>query len=176
MNHNDDLRRFGCLCAPHAPATTRRSFLGAATALVAGVLADLGAPNQVAAAFRVRWDSGLSLGGDEVSYPIPPVDGATIDRDNQVILVRYQNRVLAFALTCPHQNTALRWLSKENRFQCPRHESRYQPDGTYISGRATRNMDRFALRRNGNNVVVDLARLLRSDQDVTDWQAASVAL
>ena len=92
----------------------------------------------------------------------------TIDRDTQVILVRFQQKVYAFNLACPHENTALRWKPRDGCFQCPRHESQYRPDGTFITGRATRNMDRFAVKRAGDSVVVDLNRLLRSDQQAQD--------
>ena len=63
---------------------------------------------------------------------MPAADGVTIDRDAQVILVRFQQKVYAFNLACPHENTALRWRERDVRFQCPRHESQYQPDGTFI--------------------------------------------
>ena len=58
--------------------------------------------------------------------------------------MRFQGVVYAFNLSCPHQNTALKWQPDDQRFQCPKHKSRYQPDGTFISGRATRGMDRLA--------------------------------
>jgi nitrite reductase/ring-hydroxylating ferredoxin subunit len=77
-------------------------------------------------------------GGSERRYPIPDKDGVTIDRSSQVIVVRYQQHLYAFNLACPHENTALKWLPKDGRFQCPKHESRYQPTGTFIDGRATR--------------------------------------
>jgi Rieske Fe-S protein len=92
----------------------------------------------------------------------------------QVILVRFQQKVYAFNLACPHENTALRWRQGDGRFQCPRHESQYQPDGTFITGRATRNMDRFAVKVAGGSLVVDLNRLFRSDQQAQDWAAAAV--
>jgi nitrite reductase/ring-hydroxylating ferredoxin subunit len=114
--------------------------------------------------------------GTEHSYPLPQQDGATIDRDAEVIIVRYQGKVYAFSLSCPHQHTALRWEPDNNRFQCPKHHSKYQPDGTFISGRATRSMDRFALRRDGGNVVVDLDKLYREDRDADDWKAALLAV
>ena len=114
--------------------------------------------------------------GSERRYPIPAVDGVTIDRANQVIIVRYQNALFAFNLACPHENTALRWRQEDMRFQCPRHGSKYQPDGTFISGRATRNMDRFAVQRSGDSIVVDLNHLYRSDQQNAQWTAAVVAL
>ena len=112
----------------------------------------------------------------ERTYPLPAADGVTIDRDAQVILVRHQNRVYAFSLACPHENTALRWREQDVRFQCPRHQSKYQPDGTFISGRATRNMDRFAVRRAGDTIVVDVNQWFRSDQQAPQWAAAVVAL
>jgi hypothetical protein len=37
-------------------------------------------------------------------------------------------------------------------------------------------MDRFAIRRDGAELVVDLDRLIRSDQDPAGWAAATVAL
>jgi Rieske Fe-S protein len=93
-----------------------------------------------------------------------------------VIIVRFQEHAYAFNLACPHENTALRWKPPEGRFQCPRHESRYMPDGAFISGRATRNMDRFAIKRADAGLVVDLNRLFRSDQQPSDWAAAVVSL
>ena len=112
-----------------------------------------------------------------LSYQVPATDGAEIDRDNEVILVRYQNEAFAFNLSCPHQNTALRWNDGAMRFQCPRHHSQYEPDGTFINGRATRNMDRFAIRRDaGNNIVVDPETLYQSDTDPTQWKAAVIKL
>ena len=52
----------------------------------------------------------------------------------------------------------------------------YRPDGTFLSGRATRNMDRFAIRRDGQKVVVNLAQLFRSDRQKPEWEAAAVTL
>ena len=120
--------------------------------------------------------TGTQTGPDERSYPLPAADGVTIDRDTQVIVVRFQQKVYAFNLACPHENTALRWRQRDGRFQCPRHESQYQPDGTFIQGRATRNMDRFAVKRAGESVAVDLNRLFRSDAQAQDWSAAAVSV
>jgi Rieske Fe-S protein len=119
-----------------------------------------------------------AVGGRKVlSYPVPTTDGADIDRANEVILVRYKSEVFAFNLACPHQNTALRWNETDFRFQCPRHHSQYQPDGEFITGRATRNMDRLAIRRDSaNNIVVDPDTLYRSDDDAEKWKGAVVKL
>ena len=100
----------------------------------------------------------------------------SIDRDNSAIIARANGKIYAFSLSCPHQNTALRWLEKDSVFQCPKHKSRYQPDGTFISGRATRGMDRFAIRREGGAVLVDLETLYQQDEDGAGWAAAVVKL
>jgi Rieske Fe-S protein len=157
------------------PLSSRRSFIrDAATAL--GALVALGAAPRGVEALSLRFLSAVRVAGDERTYPLPAADGATIDRDAEVIIVRYQGKVYAFSLSCPHQHTALRWEPDQNRFQCPKHHSKYQPDGVYMSGRATRSMDRFALRRDGGNVVVDTAKLFREDRDAASWQAASLTV
>jgi Rieske Fe-S protein len=112
----------------------------------------------------------------ERRYPIPSADGVSIDRRAQIILVRYANQVYAMALACPHENAAVKWIAKDRRFQCSKHDSRYTPDGTYTSGHATRNLDRFPVRREQNEVVVTVDRVYRSDQNLSAWTSAGVPL
>ncbi len=109
-----------------------------------------------------------------MSYPLPAEDGVSIDPENEVILVRSEKQIYAFALSCPHENTALRWRPQDQRFQCPKHASKYSPDGSYLSGRTTRNMDRFAIRREDQKVVVSLTKLFRSDQQKAEWESAVI--
>ena len=137
-------------------------------------MAALAATPREAAALPMSLAEALRKLGDELTYPIPTADGATIDKDNEVILVRWQGELYAFALSCPHQNTALRWQEGDGRFQCPKHKSKYQPDGTFISGRATRNMDRFAIRKDGKNVVVNVGKVYASDKQRAEWTGARV--
>jgi nitrite reductase/ring-hydroxylating ferredoxin subunit len=152
----------------------RREFLKDGALILAGIVASLGGLPGRAAALGVRVAGPLARTGQDVTYPIPAADGAQIDRENDVILVRFQQRVYAFDLSCPHQNTALRWQPEDGQFQCPKHHSRYRPDGAFVSGRATRGMDRFGLRRDGANAVVDLSRLFRQDRNPVEWEAAVV--
>lgn len=112
----------------------------------------------------------------EKSYPIPATDGVSIDKDESVIVARYAGKVYAFSLACPHQNTALRWDKGNNRFQCPKHRSRYQPDGVFIEGRATRGLDRFAVKRSGSTLIVNLDLLYQEDKNPAEWAAAFVTL
>jgi nitrite reductase/ring-hydroxylating ferredoxin subunit len=154
----------------------RRRFLTQAAALVVGTMIGLGMNAERAVAMPLGFLTGIrSPNGKDVSFPIPAADGATIDRDNDLILARYQGKVYAFGLACPHQNTALRWLAAEGRFQCPKHKSKYAPDGTFLSGRATRSMDRYAVRKDGNNLVVNIDTLYEEDKQKPQWEAAFVS-
>ena len=158
----------GCPLVPE-----RREFLRNAAAFALAAIS-LGLPMR---SLSAKVMSSAIGGRKTLSYPLPAVDGAEIDRDNGVILVRYKNEVFAFSLGCPHQNVALRWNETDMRFQCPKHHSQYQPDGEFITGRATRNMDRLAIRRDAaNNIIVDPDTLYQSDDDEAQWKAAIVKL
>jgi Rieske Fe-S protein len=112
--------------------------------------------------------------GKEKTYTVPAADGVNIDRGAQVMLVRYANRVYAFSMACPHEHAAVKWLAKDHRFQCTKHDSQYKPDGVYVTGHATRNLDRFPIRRDGASVIVSLDRVFQSDQNAAAWNAAGV--
>ena len=154
----------------------RRVFLRDAGITAAAVLAALGVPASTARALPARPVRALASRGSERAYAIPSTDGVAIDKEESVIVARVQNTAYAFSLACPHQNTALRWDDGEKRFQCPKHHSRYEPDGTFIEGRATRSMDRFAVRVDAARLMVDLDRLYREDEDPALWKAAFVKL
>jgi Rieske Fe-S protein len=126
-------------------------------------------------ALSVAFTNGTGTRTDK-TYPLPSADGVLIDKDESVIIARFDNRAYAFSLACPHQNTAIRWEEANHRFQCPKHKSRYRPDGTFIEGRATRGLDRFALRRDGDKLIVNLDALYREDKEQAAWTAAFVPL
>lgn len=151
----------------------RRVFLRDATLAAVGIFTALGAASK-AHALPIRFVSAVSARGDERTYPLPTADGATIDREESVIIVRWEGSVYVFSLACPHQNTALKWAPQDAQFQCPKHHSKYRPDGTFIEGRATRGMDRFAVRRDGDKVVVDLDKLYQQDKNAAEWKAAFI--
>ena len=114
---DDDDSCGGCALAP------RRTFLlgmsGAVLAAMVGTTWD-----SDAAVLPLTVASGAQSGGNVRTYAVPAKDGATIDRDAQVILVRLHGQGYAFNLACPHENTVLRWRPEDSRFQCPRHGSR----------------------------------------------------
>jgi len=157
-------------------STDRRQFLRQSLLSVASALVAVGVSKSEALAMPFDIASGKRVGRSVMAYAIPVADGAQIDKSNDVILVRWQNALYAFDLSCPHQNTALRWEDGDHAFECPKHHSRFKPDGEYVegSGRATRNMDRFAIARDGSQVRVDLDKLYQQDSDPAAWAAATI--
>lgn len=153
----------------------RRSFLARTFAAVAAASVLL--PGVVKAEEMVgfvMYKAARSADGT-AKYPIPAADGATIDADNEVILVRTGGKVMAFALSCPHQRAMLKIKGGDTAFLCPKHKSEYKIDGQYIRGRATRSMDRLPITKQGTDVVVDLESVIKSDEDAAGWAAASVS-
>lgn len=163
-------------CAACGLIDPRREFLRETSRfLLSGVVA-LGVGRACGAVLLIRFDSALRVRARQAVYPVPQEDGAIIDREHEVILMRYQGRIYAFAIWCPHQRAALRWQEGERRFQCPKHKSTFQPDGIFLAGRATRAMDRYALHREGDTIIVHLAQVYRQDADPAGWDAAAVVL
>lgn len=159
-----------------APVPHRRLFLTQVAEATIGALVMIGIPPGIAAAVTPTAVRAARRIGSNPVYPIPKADGVQIDKAAQVILVRWSDQVYAFSLACPHQNSALHWNSSAAEFQSPRHHSTYRPDGVFVSGRATRGMDRFSVKRTGNDIVVDIAVMHHDDQDHAGWVAAVIAL
>ena len=138
-------------------------------------IALLGLSSRDASALPVFMTEGVQSGGER-RYPIPVADSVNIDHAAQLIVTRFAGRVYVFSLSCPHENNAVKWLPKDHRFQCTKHDSQYQQDGVHTAGRATRNLDRYVIRRDGDAVVVDLHRWIQSDKDPAGWAAAAIAV
>lgn len=152
----------------------RRVFLQRAGLAAAAALAALGAaPSSAFAATVSTIKPGRTLGNSR-SYRMLATDGVYVDAANEVILARWQNQIYAFSLACPHRGATLEWRQAENRVFCPKHKARFRPDGAHDSGRESRDLDRFDIRRVGTGVAVALDAKLRSDTDVAAWRAAVV--
>lgn len=174
----DAVRFFSCeadACAPQQ--ASRREFLEAAGCFGLAV-ALLGLSSSEARALPVSMVEGIqnAQNSGERRYPIPATDSVNVDHAAQVIVARFRDHVYVFSLSCPHQNNAVKWLPNDHRFQCTKHDSQYQPDGVHTSGRATRNLDRYVIRRDGDLVVVDLHHWIQSDKDPAGWAAAAITV
>ena len=183
MSHHDDApmgtastSQRDCRECPAAVAN-RRAFLRDIGLTVLGAIA-VGAVTRPAAALAesIVETNALSKRSAERTYAIPARDSIAIDTDDEVIVARWENRVYAFSLRCPHRGTQLEWHADERRVFCPKHKARFRPDGAHDSGRRTRDLDRYELSRQGTSIVVNLDALHRVDQDPEAWGTAVIIL
>ena len=93
-----------------------------------------------------------------------------------MILVRWRERAYAFSTKCPHRGARLEWHPSEDRDFCPKHTARFRPDGAHDSGRKSRDLDRYDIRREGTSLVIRLDALRRADTDPTGWAAATAMI
>lgn len=172
----DEMRQDSCEHTDAAGAgcedgTGRRTFLKEGLMALAALTA-LGATASNLHALTRDYATGRADGAT-VRYPVPAADGVTIDSDNKVIVARFQGSIYAFGLECPHRGTNVTWQAGQNRFYCPKHKSTFQPGGAFIEGKAERGLDRYAITREGNEIVVDTAVLIR-EPDAAAHAAAKV--
>lgn len=181
--HNDNDLPFGattsvpaCGDCP-AAAASRRAFLRDVAVAVAGALAlgVAGAPARALAESLVE-TKAISRRGNQKSYLLPRGNSIAIDAGDDVVIARWENRVYAFSLRCPHRGTKLEWLDGEKRIFCPKHKARFQPNGSHESGRQSRDLDRYALRLQDDALLVDLDLLYRSDRDPDAWRNAVIVI
>lgn len=172
MHDPCDLSPTDCQDSTCEPAAGRRSFLRESLMAVAALAAVGVGADRLEAMQRV-FRTG-ERNGDELRFPLPTADGATIDIANRVVIARYQGSIYAFDVECPHRGTDIEWQGQRGRFFCPKHKSTFQPEGTLIQGKAKRGLDRYRLRRDGDQIVVDTSVAIRST-DAAAWSAAKVA-
>jgi hypothetical protein len=65
-------------------------------------------------------------------------------------LINTDRGLLALFMECTRDKTMYKWVEFNNRFECPRCGSKFQADGTKLSGEgpAPRNLDRFVIQVN----------------------------
>lgn len=153
--------------------SSRRSFLRDGLLAVAALTAVAGGAAPLHALTR-RYATGLLDADGAITYDVPAADGATIDKSNRLILVRYKGMVHAFSLECPHKGTMVEWQPDKSRFYCPKHKSTFQPEGTRIQGKSPRSLDRFAVKVEGGKVIVDTNVVIDQEKNPTGWTSAGV--
>lgn len=174
-HHTDPTTRTGCdggCEGETAGGSDRRTFLKEGLMAVAALTAVAGASVPLEAMTRTYAIGAAGAGLATLSYPIPTADGATIDRANKVILIRYQGMVYALARECPHKGTMVDWQPEQNRLYCPKHKSTFTANGTKINGKSPRSMDRYAIRLEEGKLVVDTAKVIEGDG--TNWATTGV--
>lgn len=155
--------------------SSRRDFLKSSGACVGATFAVCGLLPEHLRALPVNMVEGVPVAAEQ-AYPMPAADSVNVDGKKGVILARSAGKVYAFSMTCPHERAAVKWVAKDSRFACTKHDSKYRPDGTYISGRSTRSLDRFPIRRDGAQVLVNVDLVFRVDKNKDGWEKAVIAV
>jgi nitrite reductase/ring-hydroxylating ferredoxin subunit len=112
--------------------------------------------------------------GARLSYALPKGTAVLVDSDNDVIIARVDRSVYAFSIRCPHKGARLQWREAEGKIYCPKHKARFDAKGEHVSGRRSRNLDRYAIEVQAGTVVVDTDSLFREDQNGDRWRAAVI--
>ena len=74
-----------------------------------------------------------------------------------VVIVRdptESSKVLAVNSLCTHQGCQVAWKQDSGQFVCPCHQSTYQPDGSKVSGPATKDLATFEAKIDGDLVLI----------------------
>jgi nitrite reductase/ring-hydroxylating ferredoxin subunit len=158
-----------------AATASRRAFLRDVGLAAVAALAVAGLPAAALAESVVETSPIRQVGRRRV-YAIPRGDSIAVDAASDVIMARWQGRVYAFSLKCPHRGTRLEWRPNEQRIFCPKHKARFAPHGAHDSGRASRDLDRHAVAREGGSISVDLDAVFRADTDRPAWEAAVIVI
>jgi cytochrome b6-f complex iron-sulfur subunit len=76
---------------------------------------------------------------------VPAVGGEPVaNPTGKFWLSNTEDGLVVLSMVCTHLGCLFKWVGSNNRFECPCHGSKFQPDGTYIEGPAPRSLDRFA--------------------------------
>ena len=152
--------------------SNRRAFLRSAALSVVATLVVTGISPGAALAELVTEVKGKPVSAASRRYSLPPTDAVLLDDSHDVIIARYGRQVYAFSRRCPHKGALLVWHENEDRIFCPKHKARFIKTGDHASGRSSRNLDRYAVRLQGREIIVDTDTVYREDQSPKEWRSA----
>lgn len=76
--------------------------------------------------------------------------------------------LMALYQRCVHLGCRVPFCESSQWFECPCHQSKYNAAGEYMSGPAPRGMDRFRIRVEGDQLVVDTSQVVLGPPRGTD--------
>ena len=93
---------------------------------------------------------------EEVVFRKTRVDGWKIvnERTTAWVVRKSPTEVIALAPQCTHLGCAYHWDAERKEFECPCHTSAFSMDGKVLSGPAPRSLDRYAVKVDGNQLLV----------------------
>ena len=93
---------------------------------------------------------------EEVVFRKTRVDGWKVvnERTTAWVIRKSPTEVLALAPQCTHLGCAYHWDAERKEFECPCHTSAFSMDGKVLSGPAPRPLDQYAVKLDGNHLLV----------------------
>ena len=93
---------------------------------------------------------------EAVSFQRTRVDGwRTVEEKTTAWVVKLDaHNVVAYSPSCTHLGCAYHWDDQQGVFVCPCHTSLFSMDGKVMSGPAPRPLDRYAIKMDGNKLMV----------------------
>jgi cytochrome b6-f complex iron-sulfur subunit len=81
-----------------------------------------------------------------------------------------KNEPIIYALStiCTHLGCNPNWLEGDRKFKCPCHGSGFQISGINFEGPAPRPLERFAIKRDGDQIIVDKSRKFQYERG--EWK------
>jgi cytochrome b6-f complex iron-sulfur subunit len=89
-----------------------------------------------------------------------PDNSATYVPQGKLFVANTGSVVYALSQKCPHLGCRVPFCDSSGWFECPCHGSKYDLGGEWVEGPAPRGMDRFDLRLDGGNLVVDTSKVI----------------
>ena len=86
-------------------------------------------------------------------------------------LYRSEGQLAAISTVCTHLGCIPYWLANDRKFKCPCHGSGFTPPGINFEGPAPRPLERFAIRVQDGQVIVDKSRkFLATNASQKAWE------
>jgi menaquinol-cytochrome c reductase iron-sulfur subunit len=149
--------------------SSRREFLGLATAAIAAVISTaMGIPAIayiIGPAFQRRTENWIGLGSTaKVALGEPTLFKAVIEREtgwttdrkeiSAYVLTEDSREYIAMSNICTHLGCRVRWVAKADQFYCPCHDGIFDKQGDVVSGPPPRPLDRFEIRVQDGQILI----------------------
>lgn len=85
---------------------------------------------------------------------------ATYVVEGRFYVVNAADQLFALSQKCPHLGCKIPFCDSSGRFECACHGSVFDLGGEYVKGPSPRGMDRYLLKADGDNLVVDTRVLI----------------
>jgi menaquinol-cytochrome c reductase iron-sulfur subunit len=81
----------------------------------------------------------------------------TSEKASAWVVKMSQKDVIAFVPQCPHLGCGYHWDVQNQEFLCPCHASRFSIEGDVMGGPATRSLDRYEVKIEGDRLLLGSA-------------------